>query len=33
MSKENWKLLLKVLISLLTAIGATLGVTSCIGNG
>lgn len=29
MSKENWKLLLKVLISLLTAIGATLGVTSC----
>ena len=29
MSKENWKLILKVLISLLTAIGATLGVTSC----
>ena len=29
MSKENWKLVLKVLISLLTAIGATLGVTSC----
>lgn len=29
MSKENWKLALKVLISLLTAIGATLGVTSC----
>lgn len=33
MSKENWKLVLKVLISLLTAIGATLGVTSCIENG
>lgn len=33
MSKENWKLVLKVLISLLTAISATLGVTSCIGNG
>ena len=33
MSKENWKLVLKVLISLLTAICATLGVTSCIGNG
>lgn len=29
MSKENLKLVLKVLISLLTAIGATLGVTSC----
>lgn len=29
MSKENWKLVLKVLISLLTGIGATLGVTSC----
>ena len=29
MSKENWKLVLKVLISLLMAIGATLGVTSC----
>ena len=29
MSKENWKFVLKVLISLLTAIGATLGVTSC----
>ncbi len=29
MSKENWKLVLKVLISLLTAIGATLGVTIC----
>lgn len=29
MSKENRKLVLKVLISLLTAIGATLGVTSC----
>lgn len=29
MSKENWKLVLKVVISLLTAIGATLGVTSC----
>ena len=29
MSKENWKRVLKVLISLLTAIGATLGVTSC----
>lgn len=29
MSKENWKLVLKVLISLLTAVGATLGVTSC----
>lgn len=29
MSKENWKLVLKVLISLLTAIGATLGITSC----
>ncbi|WP_158267358.1 smalltalk protein [Prevotella sp. oral taxon 376] len=29
MKKETWKLLLQTLISVLTAIATTLGVTSC----
>lgn len=31
MTKETWKWLLEVLISILTAITTTLGVTSCMG--
>ncbi|MDO4980061.1 MAG: smalltalk protein [Prevotellaceae bacterium] len=30
MSKDSWKLILQVVISILTAIATTLGVTSCI---
>nr|WP_297659328.1 smalltalk protein [uncultured Prevotella sp.] len=29
MKKENWKTILQVLISMLTAIATSLGVTSC----
>ncbi len=29
MKRETWKLLLQVLVSILTAVGTTLGVTSC----
>ena len=29
MKKENWKTILQILISILTAIATTLGVTSC----
>ncbi|WP_177207119.1 smalltalk protein [Prevotella sp. KH2C16] len=29
MKKETWKLLIQMLISVLTAIATTLGVTSC----
>lgn len=29
MKKETWKLILQMLISVLTAIATTLGVTSC----
>ena len=31
MKKEVWKLVLQLAISILTAIAATLGVTSCMG--
>ena len=33
MKKETWKTLIQILISILTAIGTTLGVTSCMGHG
>ncbi len=29
MKKENWKTILQILISILTALATTLGVTSC----
>ncbi len=29
--KETWKLILQLIVSVLTAIGTTLGVTSCMG--
>ena len=29
MKKENWKTVLQIVISILTAIAASLGVTSC----
>jgi len=29
MKRETWKLIVQVLISILTALGTTLGVTSC----
>ncbi len=29
--KETWKLVLQLIVSILTAIGTTLGVTSCMG--
>ncbi len=29
MEKSNWKLILQVIVSVLTAIATTLGVTSC----
>ncbi len=29
MKKENWKTVIQILISILTAIGTTLGITSC----
>jgi hypothetical protein len=31
MKKENWKTILQILISILTALATTLGVCSCIG--
>ena len=31
MTKETWKFILQLLISILTAIMTTLGVTSCMG--
>lgn len=30
MKKETWKTVIQIIISILTAIGTTLGVTSCI---
>ncbi|MBO4787138.1 MAG: smalltalk protein [Prevotella sp.] len=30
MSKDSWKLILQIVISILTAIATTLGVTSCL---
>ncbi|MBP3787587.1 MAG: smalltalk protein [Prevotella sp.] len=32
MKRETWKLIVQILISILTALGTTLGVTSCIQN-
>ena len=29
MKKETWKTMIQIIISILTAIGTTLGVTSC----
>ena len=29
MSKETWKLILKIIVSVITAIATTLGVSSC----
>ncbi|MBL1006184.1 MAG: smalltalk protein [Escherichia coli] len=29
MKKETWKLVIQILISILTAVGTSLGVTSC----
>ena len=31
MEKETWKQILQIVITILTAIGTTLGVTSCVG--
>ncbi len=31
MKRETWKLILQLIVSVLTAIGTTLGVTSCMG--
>ena len=31
MKKETWKFILQLLLSILTAVGTTLGVTSCMG--
>jgi len=31
MKKDTWQMILQILISVLTAIATTLGVTSCIG--
>ncbi|MBR4924528.1 MAG: smalltalk protein [Prevotella sp.] len=30
MNKDSWKLILQIVISILTAIATTLGVTSCL---
>lgn len=32
MKQETWKFILQMLISILTAIATTLGVTSCMGG-
>ena len=32
-SKEMWKLVLQIIISILTAAGTALGTTSCMGHG
>jgi len=29
--KDTWKIIIKVALSILTAIGASMGITSCIG--
>ena len=31
MKKETWKFIIQLIISILTAIATTLGVTSCLG--
>lgn len=31
MKKETWKQIIQILVTILTAIGTTLGVTSCMG--
>lgn len=32
MKKETWKTIIQLLVTILTAIGTTLGVTSCMGQ-
>lgn len=32
MSKETWKYIIQLIVAILTAIGTTLGVTSCMGH-
>lgn len=32
-NKETWKTIIQVIVSILTAIATTLGVTSCMGHG
>ena len=31
MKKENWKQIFQIVLTILTALGTTLGVTSCMG--
>lgn len=31
MSKETWKYIIQLIVAILTAVGTTLGVTSCMG--
>ena len=33
MKRENWKIVIKIALSLLTAIAASLGLTSCMKKG
>ncbi len=33
MKKETWKTVIQLIVSILTAIATTLGVTSCMGHG
>jgi hypothetical protein len=33
MKKESWKTVIQIIISILTAIATTMGVTSCMGHG
>ena len=33
MKKESWKTVIQIVISILTAIATTMGVTSCMGHG
>ena len=32
-NKEFWKTVIQIIVTVLTALGTTLGVTSCMGNG
>ena len=32
MKKETWKMLIQILLSILTALGTSLGMASCIGQ-
>ena len=33
MKKNSWKMVIQIIISILTAIATTMGVTSCMGHG